>query len=178
MESLMADFKINDKTTTSSLSGTEEILVETSTAGVYRRITVANAFTDRLDDLEAQRSQIILYFNTLDSTTSNLWKDNWGSIFFWRGSDVEVTDIYVCHGTADTGGTQPTLDIKRNNSHNINDSTISFPDVDGTWEQNDVATDSTDSSIINTGDYLYFDYTVVTNGDNADAFVLLKIKAV
>jgi hypothetical protein len=121
------------------------------------------------------KKPIVFYFDTLDTTTSNLWEDNHGSKYVWRGDSISVKTIYIAQGTADTGGTQPTLNIKVNGVTVVNSAIMSMNASDGVWQSYTVSATEADT-VITDGDTIEFDYTVGTNGDNEKVMVAAKVQ--
>jgi hypothetical protein len=122
-----------------------------------------------------KKEPISFYFDALDTTTTDLWEHSHDSTYIWRGDDIKVTEIHIVQGTADTGGSQPTMNVKINGTTTVNASTMTLNASDNTWST--YAVSGTEANtIITDGDSVEFDYTKGTNGDNAKVFVNLEVQ--
>ena len=168
----MADIEIKDLTARTKLTADDNDLIPIqSAANTHFKISLAV-----LKEIFTQHKKpVVFYFDTLDTTTANLWLDNHSSKYVWRGDSINVTAIYIAQGTADTGASQPTLNIKVNGSTIINSATMSMNAGDGVWATFAVSGTLADT-VITDGDTIEFDYVKGTAGTNEKLMVALKVQ--
>ena len=125
----------------------------------------------------SRRGHLPIFLNSgLDTTDSDLFKVVYGNKYIYHGSPCRVTALYTSQGVPDTGGAQPSINLKKNGSTNINNAAMTPSSSADTEVSHPVNTTLANTQLVD-GDYVEIDYTKGTNGDNEELFVKLVIEA-